>query len=101
MESKPDTIVEDVGGEKDTKKEGVDGMEFDLEDELLKIKQSDIDHDQELLQIQRRKSTPKVVVEEFVQVDSEDEDIIDSKPKLEESKEGEKQEETGQVTIPR
>ena len=64
-------------------------MEFDLDDELLKIKKADIDHDQELLQIQRRKSTPKVVVEEFVQVDSdEDDDITNDKPKQEEEKQG-------------
>ena len=48
-------------------------MELEFDDEFLKIQQSDIEHDQELLQIQRRKSTPKVVVEEFVQVDSDEE----------------------------
>ena len=49
-------------------------MQFDIEDDLLKIKQSDAEHDQELLQIQRRKSTPKVVIEEYVADDDDDAD---------------------------
>ena len=53
-------------------------MQFDIEDDLLKIKQSDIEHDQELLQIQRRKSTPKVVIEEFVAVDDEADKEVDN-----------------------
>lgn len=60
-------------------------MELEFDEEFLKIQQSDIEHDQELLQIQRRKSTPKVVVEEFVQVDSDEEP--DEDPKQEEAKE--------------
>jgi hypothetical protein len=59
-------------------------MEFDLDDELLMVKKTDLDHDEELLKIQRRKSTPKVVIEEFVQVDSDDDD--DNKEKEEEEK---------------
>lgn len=39
-------------------------MEFDAE---MAEELHDIDHDQELLQLQKRKSTPKVVIEEFVQ----------------------------------
>ena len=46
-------------------------MQFEVEEDFLQIKQSDLEHDQELLQIQRRKSTPKVVIEEFVAVDED------------------------------
>lgn len=53
-------------------------MQFDVEDDLLKIKQSDVEHDQELLQIQRRKSTPKVVIEEFVAVDEDADKEVDN-----------------------
>ena len=52
----------------------LEGMTFDLDDQLLKVQKSDIDHDQELLQIQRRKSTPKVVIEEYVQMDTENDE---------------------------
>ena len=71
-------------------------MQFDVEDDFLKIKQSDLEHDQELLQIQRRKSTPKVVIEEFVAVDDDEEDNVmnnsdEATPeKKEENKESEK-----------
>lgn len=45
-------------------------MEFEAE---MAEELHDIDHDQELLQLQKRKSTPKVVIEEFVQdMDAED-----------------------------
>lgn len=92
MESKPIEVIpedknENAGnGEKKT----LEGMEFEIDESLLQVQKSDIEHDQELLQIQRRKSTPKVVVEEFVQVDSGDEsDGSDGKPKKqEEYKEG-------------
>lgn len=60
-------------------------MDFDLDDQLLKVQKSNSELDQELLQIQRRKSTPKVVIEEFVQVDSDDD--AEKKPKLEEKQE--------------
>ena len=63
----------------------MEGLEFDLDDQLLKVQKSDIDHDQELLQIQRRKSTPKVVIEEYVQVDE------DQPKKLEETKDSDDQ----------
>ena len=46
-------------------------MEFDAE---MAEELHEIDHDQELLQLQKRKSTPKVVIEEFVQdMDAEEE----------------------------
>ena len=50
-------------------------MQFDVEEDLLTIKQSDVEHDQELLQIQRRKSTPKVVIEEYVADDADDKEV--------------------------
>ena len=62
----------------------LEGMTFDLDDQLLKVQKSDIDHDQELLQIQRRKSTPKVVIEEYVQMDTENDE--EAQPKKEEEK---------------
>ena len=45
-------------------------MEFEAE---MAEEVHEIDHDQELLQLQKRKSTPKVVIEEFV-TDLDDED---------------------------
>lgn len=55
----------------------LEDMDFGLDDQLLKVQKSNSELDQELLQIQRRKSTPKVVIEEFVQVDSDKEDEKD------------------------
>ena len=50
------------------------GMEFDAE--MAEEIESDwkTDADQDLLQLQKRKSTPKVVIEEFVQGASSDEE---------------------------
>ena len=41
-----------------------DIMEFD--DEMAEVEDAQIEADQELLQIQRRKSMPKVVIEELL-----------------------------------
>lgn len=97
MESKPiEVIPEDNDEAKDKQADAGDSklaqMEFDTE-QLLQVQKSEIDHDQELLQIQRRKSTPKVVVEEFVQVDSDDDQDGETQPKKEESKQSEVEDE--------
>ena len=92
MEStdKPIEVIPEDAEENEDGKKKLEGMEFDLDEDLLRIQKDDGDHDQELLQIQRRKSTPKVVVQEFVQVDSDEEPDDDVKPKKdEEFKEGE------------
>ena len=49
-------------------------MEFDAE---MAEEVHEIENDQELLQLQKRKSTPKVVIEEFVQGVDSDEDCPD------------------------
>lgn len=76
MESK-DQVIDEQPGEPGK----LADMQFDVEDDFLKIKQSDVEHDQELLQIQRRKSTPKVVIEEFVteDADKDDDELLDEK----------------------
>lgn len=45
MESKPTIPSSAVTAEQPK----LEGMEFDIDDELLKVQQSDIEHDQELL----------------------------------------------------
>ena len=88
MESKPIEVIPEDKNEKvngNGEKKKLEDMEFEIDDSLLQVQKSDIEHDQELLQIQRRKSTPKVVVEEFVAVDSGDEsDGSDGKAKKQE-----------------
>ena len=76
MESKDQVTQEQaaIAGEKAL----LQDMQFDVEDDLLKIKQSDAEHDQELLQIQRRKSTPKVVIEEYVADDDDADKDVDN-----------------------
>ena len=76
MESKkqPEQQQSQDGAGAATGQNKLDEMEFDLDDHLLKVQKSNHEMDHELLQIQRRKSAPKVVIEEFVQVDSDDEE---------------------------
>ena len=69
MDSKPEAAQIEEG-----KKNKLEDMDFDIDDHLLKVQKSNSELDHELLQIQRRKSTPKVVIEEFVQVDSDDDE---------------------------
>lgn len=57
--------------------------------ELLQVKKSEMEQDQELLQIQKRKSAPRVVVEEYVQIDSDEDEPMVETNKKEEQKESE------------
>lgn len=78
MESKDQVMQQQPAAQAEAEKGLLQDMQFDVEDDLLKIKQSDVEHDQELLQIQRRKSTPKVVIEEFVAVDEDADKEVDN-----------------------
>ena len=51
-----------------------ENLAMEFEAEMAEEAHEDMD-DQELLQLQKKKSTPMVVIEEFVQGDNSDEDI--------------------------